>query len=851
MSRYLKFTTNDRVPQTDGDTGFVGVNCKIDAALLKTTLVSSAINKRFLRGTAATRQGMVTPPALNALHSEVTTTRTTAYAGKSLTSGALTVVETNVTPSTSWTLESAVGTLNARKITTTATGTGGTSGTLTVERTALATTGTGILTYDVVAASSQTYSQTDTWTVTNQSSTGTTFPNLVSTSASIHNPFPGTITCQITSGQDDDTYVQAFNADGTSIAIPLGPYVRGVDHACKGWLYGDYAQRDSVSFSVPQGGWIVLQSWDAVSGKEGGKDSILWSGTVNIPASEKTWTAAQFIAAGMTLPADCEATITNVETIWATFTGTEYTAGASIPAWAQLDQTVSSTSVGMSETVYGVGIYSDPSGTEWVLFAVSDGVYRCRWDQTPQKIGTFDGARIAQACELVQAFDKVMLFRATKAQSEAQDESDDDDVDDADDLRPLEWDGQLDGLFRPISKSTSGTGINPIPNSYTGVNVQNRLLVPTKRDAIGISDVLDYTRYDSILSQFRVNSGTDEVIMRIFPFTDSSILVFKSNSVWQISNLTGTWSENAVQSVLNPTVGCIARNSVAAVGADVFFLSRTGVYRVLQIIAGRLQTSPVPVSDPIEPIIARINWAAAENAQAAVFGQYYCLAVPLDGSSVNNVILRYNTVSDNWEGYDQVEFEWSISRLIVTDYMGEKRLMAVDLSDKRVYVLDEGKSDVVGQVEYAVADLLETRGYTLDQPVEVKQFKQVVLAMASWAPRYTVTAITDGVAEEMVLRDAVTRARERYAIFGREDYDTSNANDDQLAPGREDYALIPDGVYCGSGLRLDLAQEFIDPMPLRAAGRYVAFRVENNQGSCDLRSVQVYGLEAQTTKEAQ
>lgn len=870
MGRYSNFTSNDRVPVTDGDNGFIGMNSKIDRALLKPSLCAALVNKRLLRGAAETRPGMVTPPALNAIGKEVVTTvRTTTYLGFGLTSGKLTIVDTNVSPSPNWTVTSSSGTLSAHKTTTTITGAGGaseTTGEIVTERTALGISGTGQLNYtesvevtvQVPEVISTPVSQTDTWVVPTASSVGTTFPYLVATSDRIYNPFAGTVTCKITDGMDDDTYVQAFNADGSTIAIPLGPYINGLDHACRGSYYGDYPQRDYVEIQIPAGGWIVLQSWDAGREGQGGTDTILWSGTLTHTETHpethtelipRTLTAAEYIAAGV-LPAQCVATTTPVDSIWATYTVAEYLAAAALPNWATTTESVSSVTSGTADTIYGAAIYSDPNGTEWVLLAVADGVYRCRWNLGPQKIGIFDGERISQRCEMIQCFDKVILFRASKADSEAQDASNDEDVDDAADKVPLVWDGTQDGLFRRVNQSKTGTGINPIPNSYTGVCVQNRLLVPTGRDQIGISDILDYTRYDAILAQFRINSGTDEVLMRIYPFTDSSLLIFKSESVWQISNLTGSWSDNAVTSVLNPTIGCAARNSVATVGADVFFLSRTGVYRVLQVIAGRIQTAPVPVSDPIEPLINRINWACADAAQAIVFGQYYLLAVPLDRSTVNNVILRFNTVTENWEGYDATAFDLGISQFLIADFYGEKRLMAVDLPHKRVLVLDEGASDLVDGADYPIEDLIETRGYTFDKPFETKAFRDATLALATWSPSYTVTALTDGVNEETVLRDAARKDRTQYVIFGKPDYDPSNANDDQLAPGREDYSVVPAGVYCGSaGLLLDAAQEFLDPLPLRSMGRWAAFRITNHQGSCAVRAVQVSGAAEQTTKE--
>ena len=94
----------------------------------------------------------------------------------------------------------------------------------------------------------------------------------------------------------------------------------------------------------------------------------------------------------------------------------------------------------------------------------------------------------------------------------------------------------------------------------------------------------------------------------------------------------------------------------------------------------------------------------------------------------------------------------------------------------------------------------------------------------------------------------VTKDRTQYFTFGKPDYDTSNVNGDQLAPGRQDYSLVPDGVHFDSGLRLDLQQESIEPQTIRARGRWVAIRITNKQGQCNVRAVQVDGSELKTTK---
>ena len=475
-------------------------------------------------------------------------------------------------------------------------------------------------------------------------------------------------------------------------------------------------------------------------------------------------------------------------------------------------------------TIYGSAVYSDPEDTEWLLLATGAGVWRLRYDRFPDLIPYPTGQTVSSPVDMVQAFSKVLLFRGPGKNT-------------------LEWNGELGSAWTAIVPTAGGTGVDTIPNAWTAELFGNRLLVPTGRDEVAVSDVLDYTHYDSIMAQFKINSGTDELLVRLFPRDQTSVLAFKDNSIFVLSNLYGDWSVNARLDQVNREIGCAARLSVATVGGDVFFLSTTGVYAVQSVIQQRLQTAAVAVSDPIEPLINRINWVAADKACAAVWGPYYLLAVPLDGSTVNNAVLRYNSVGGQWEGYDEADWGFAVSRFHVTDYQGGKRLYAVDAVHGRVYLLDEGKADVVAGVTHQIEDLIETRGYSMDLPAESKAFVRARVSVATWNPCFSVEVVSDGIGEAVMLADSVTKDRGEYYNFGKPDYDTSNVNGDAEAPGRKDYSVVPDGVYLGTGLRLDLKQEAVEPFTMRAHGRWVSVRIRNTQGQCDVRAVQVDGAE--------
>ncbi len=94
-----------------------------------------------------------------------------------------------------------------------------------------------------------------------------------------------------------------------------------------------------------------------------------------------------------------------------------------------------------------------------------------------------------------------------------------------------------------------------------------------------------------------------------------------------------------------------AHGSIAQVGEDLFFLSRTGVRSIRRTMEENMVASDVGViSYPIQDVIDEINWAAVENATAIFWNNRYLLSVPTGTSTVNNTTLCYNTNTQSWTG---------------------------------------------------------------------------------------------------------------------------------------------------------------------------------------------------------
>lgn len=489
-----------------------------------------------------------------------------------------------------------------------------------------------------------------------------------------------------------------------------------------------------------------------------------------------------------------------------------------------------------THVIRGSAIYSDPAGMEWLLIATPHKIMQLRAGTTPRTIAIPE--ELTAACVLVQAFNRVLLFRGA-------------------DLVPWQWSGALTAAFEPVSQAPTGDASSPIPNGpdpttqrgLAPLLMNNRLFIPYGRDTIAASDLLDYTRYDAALADFNVNDGSDDALTALYPFANNTLLVFKDQSVLAISGVYGDLDAARLDTV-SREVGCIAGRSVAMVGGDVFWLSARGVFRLQQVVQERLQTAAVAVSDPIQGIIERIHWPAADGATAAVHGEYYSLAVPIDGSLVNNAILPFNTVTGAWEGLHTFPTGVQIDALQVGDYFGRKELYAVDHTSGLVHLLYYNLGgDRVSETPSEIATRLTTRGYRLGEN-GVKNFRRAQLTLETLNPTLTITAAADGVNETTALRTGLTRSRTAYTVFGRAPYVTTNENDDHGTRDRQDYTVIQP-FQTRSGLVPGRSQALIERTPIRAHGRFLTLTIANTTGHAAVASVEVAGDETDRATRGQ
>jgi hypothetical protein len=518
---------------------------------------------------------------------------------------------------------------------------------------------------------------------------------------------------------------------------------------------------------------------------------------------------------------------------------------------------------GFTNALVGSGVYSDPDSKEIMviapansqyIYAVGDGIDFYRIPIDPTGVGTTGVVNT----EFVQAFDRLLALRLAVAGG----------------LR-LAWDGtgdvNHDGLsdsnFLPMTLSSVGLKLIE-GNVLAGEPIGNRIAyyypdttLPQFRDTWLISDINDYTSYDDIFQSFRTNSGEADYITALRSYFNTSLIVYKSQSIHQVT-LLPTFPLTVQTRQVSKQLGSCSRFLPISIGGDQIFLNEpNGFYRLSEVDEQNTQTLPLPISEPIQRVIDQINWRVTRlTACSAQLGRYAFFGIAVGpNSSQPNTVLVYDTQTRQWvsAGDTWADPSFGFRRLHVTNYGGIKRIFAVDYIQGIVYLLYEGVDDQLAGGTFAVPFKLETRGYTNPQaPFNFQRFKRSEFIMSTYNPKIKVTAVTDGFNEEKVIGN-ISKNRNRYYVQ-KADYigDGPGGND----PYREDYSVIgseqgaiedfedlPVGqIRLIPGTSPDttpgIKQQTIEPLAVNVNGRWVSFRVENAQGQVDIEGAGVEGF---------
>lgn len=291
-----------------------------------------------------------------------------------------------------------------------------------------------------------------------------------------------------------------------------------------------------------------------------------------------------------------------------------------------------------------------------------------------------------------------------------------------------------------ISKRVSqGLGYIHMPTPEFGTLHQRRLIVPYQFDPedsnasrkifdeVIASDILDSNTYDRIYGSFRFNAGASDFTVGIVSFTEDSILIFNKNSIYRVSGTVNP--QNATTQVLTNEIGALARKSIVQVGKNVFFLSDNGVYSLEFFDEYNLRGTQTPLSEPIQNTIEQIDQRFAKNATAVYFNNRYYIAVPLktnpDGSSndngVNNAILVYNFLNNQWESVDTVnaspQFEYT--NLIIAGLGNDRGVYSIN-ENGGIHLIASDEANFSTSSRSGFDNVITQVGETVPTPVRVE-----------------------------------------------------------------------------------------------------------------------------------
>lgn len=225
-------------------------------------------------------------------------------------------------------------------------------------------------------------------------------------------------------------------------------------------------------------------------------------------------------------------------------------------------------------------------------------------------------------------------------------------------------------------------GVDPVKR-YDGSTVQNLTNAPASSSYIEQHDNRVYVVNGNIVSFCALNKPTDfntvddagqigvessdgETISAV-KSGPKHLVIFKPNSMY---DLLGTGPTSFTLIPVAADIGAINNNCTVNIGGYIYFLHTTGVYTY---------ASARPKKDFCKPImgfIKRINQSALSQCSVGTDGLNLYVSLPLDSSTVPNIILQYNLESGawyTWSDYSAVNFAFMNNKNYIGNADGSVR----------------------------------------------------------------------------------------------------------------------------------------------------------------------------------
>ena len=301
---------------------------------------------------------------------------------------------------------------------------------------------------------------------------------------------------------------------------------------------------------------------------------------------------------------------------------------------------------------------------------------------------------------------------------------------------PCVWNGNFASPFTLNAYGVIAQNFFNMPVSDWGLLQQNRVICEYNRNALIMSQINGPSAFDVINGVFDFAVGTNDYIIGATPYQDTQTVVFMRNSVWLINYVNGDVAAMTTQLISN-LIGCASRNSIATCGANIVFLNERGVYLLQPGLELLLRGNALPLSAPIDAAIKTINFAAINVAYAAYFLNRYYIAVPVNGSTRNNVVFVYNFINSAWESYDTFPGSFYCDEMqVMLNASGTPTLYFISY-DGGLYAAEQKETD-----DFAAAANPATQ-YLIDGLFTTRRFNFGSTGMKRFI-RATITAVLDG-----------------------------------------------------------------------------------------------------------
>jgi len=292
---------------------------------------------------------------------------------------------------------------------------------------------------------------------------------------------------------------------------------------------------------------------------------------------------------------------------------------------------------------------------------------------------------------------------------------------------------------------TSETEYASIPKGKVITYFKNRLWLAnttTNPDFVYYSDVIDPTTFDTTNQVIKVYSGDGTDVMAMRPYMESSLLIFKEDSIHEllVQGATATyWNLRPI----DLDHGCIAYNCTAAWGASIFYLSRDGV-RVIQANQAAPET---PLSWEIKGTWDTINWDYISRAKMIVHNNKLYVAVPTGASTYPNTVLVYDLTIKGWSiytGWNVGCFAIHVEKVVGATADEEEVLMYGDAVNGKVYKCFSPSTTYNDDAGTAIAYREDTKRHDFEYPFQkIGDFLDLKI-LSGTANAVVVSGIVDG-----------------------------------------------------------------------------------------------------------